>query len=95
MLQFCIIYCNWIISINELKLNVELETKVFFFFLTLEDEQEVMGLLELSPRSKVGTILQQLKGAMEQLNKVEFMMTFIAFYLFNMLRTQSFAGKAI
>lgn len=63
--------------------------------MTLEDEQEVMGLLELSPRSKVGTILQQLKGAMEQLNKVEFMMTFIAFYLFNMLRTQSFAGKAI
>lgn len=48
-----------------------------------------MGLLELSPRSKVGTILQWPKGAVEQLNKVDFMMTFIAFYLFNMLRTLS------
>ena len=50
-----------------------------------------MDLLELSLRSKVRTILQWLKGAVEQLNKVDFMMTFIAFYL----RTQSFTGKAI
>ena len=48
-----------------------------------------MGLLELSPRSKVGTILQWLKGAVKQLNKVDFVMTFIAFYLFNVLRTLS------